>query len=789
MAGGFDYFLLQLRYVLKKIKLRPLGYIISAVSIALALAVVDSIFHIYHQAVMSDLPIRNPELIYRLTLDGPSNTQWGLSFRSLDEIKSLHLIESVTISQNKYFLLNDSSEVVEGSLVDFEYFKTMGVDFYSGYFATSNHQPGLVVSKPLWKKLKIGSNFNNTIKLNDVSIPITGVLGSSVRNLPGSEKSSIWLNPAAYLLIDPSATIFDNKGLSFFNTFIKIKRNSKQQDVIKLLDVVLDKWMSVEPEMQTSGASDKLKLSIKSIHNTRVGKFNNALPVYVFFTASTLLLLSLSLLSYTSLNISKLLADERSFAMQRALGIRFGHRVIQALAESICIGIPSATLGAILGAIFVSHITMFLPLEFISISIDATPNLYTFIMSITVAVIGCFMSLLVAYAFTTKRSMLGGIKSTGTSIFGKGPQRILLVFQISLSLLLINGTGITLTGLLNAWSMKLGYRPDGVMAYTYLLPKNDSEETIIAKHRAILNNIRIAYPAMMVSAGHRTPMCPPYATTKLNKYGKVSCEMIAPGWYKTLGGKLVCGNDFSDQDCNSSIVSKILVNEAFCKNKLNSTNPIGMTIDGYEVIGVIGDMRINGPDAPPRPTIYYPIQFNKTEWQSIMIRYGKYLPPTKNSIASLVHQVQPGVVIGTEKLEERLAAKLNPRRLAAWLLGASSVIAMSILAMGIFSLQKQMITSRTKEIGIRLSLGASRTQILLFSMSWSAPLTVIGIIGGCALSVITFTILKDVFVEIGSFDPYVLILAIVLIVVVTVLASIYPSIKISTVNPSDAIRE
>jgi putative ABC transport system permease protein len=380
---------------------------------------------------------------------------------------------------------------------------------------------------------------------------------------------------------------------------------------------------------------------------------------------------------------------------------------------------------------------------------------------------------------------------------------LLVMTQVALSMILLIGSGLLVRSFVQLRSVSPGFEPRHLLTMQISLRKYAQPSQSIAFYQAMLKRID-AIPGVETSAistalpptaTHQTPVLfEGYPAVALGKRPIVNLQQISADYAKTLGVPLLAGRAFTNHD-DAQSPKVAIVNQAVVRRFWPDQNPIGKRIwvgnlpGAVEVVGVLGDLRNLSLSLAPAPEVFLP--FPQLPWSFLCLSIRSAVEP--HSLVSAVrHEIaavdrdQPVIEIHTG--EELLEASQGQTRFMMFLLGVFSATAFLLAAIGIYGVIAYSVAQRTQELGIRMALGAAKTDILRLVVGNGLSLTAAGIAVGLAGSLGLTRLMSAMLYQTSATDPVTFAGSSILFTAVAALASYLPARRAARIDPTDALR-
>jgi predicted permease len=272
----------------------------------------------------------------------------------------------------------------------------------------------------------------------------------------------------------------------------------------------------------------------------------------------------------------------------------------------------------------------------------------------------------------------------------------------------------------------------------------------------------------------------------------VSIRNVTSGFFDATGVPLVAGRWFDESEFANGTTA-VLINETLARQLFAGGNPLGQLLDwaegGSEVVGVVGDIMGGSPDRPAPPAIYFPSAGNTGRAMSALVKTAgdprSLVPTVRQSVERLDPQLP---IFGSQTLQDIAVARLGTRRFAMSLFGVFAGLALLLGAVGIYGVMSFVVAQRSRELGVRLALGASRSSMMRLILSQSARLTIPGVLIGLVLALASARVLGNLLYEISALDPVTYVAVVALLILVSLAAAYMPARRATRVDPLTSIR-
>jgi predicted permease len=509
--------------------------------------------------------------------------------------------------------------------------------------------------------------------------------------------------------------------------------------------------------------------------------------------------------------LARATSRSREVGIRVALGAGRGRIVQQLMTESLLLAGAGALLGVLLGNLGLRAALALAP--------DNVPRWVDFQMDVrflafTVAITsGAALLFGFAPAWRAARSdPQGALRDSGRTTDGR-PRRLglnaLVVGEIALALLLLVCAGLLMTTVQRLQEVDPGFQPENVLAYSISLPSAtyEEEEQQLAFFEDHLDALR-ALPGVLAAGAVSAPPLGRHSGYFFHAEGAETRADDEPtpvtltrwattDYFDAIGVRLLAGRTFTLADSVEEAAPVVVVNQTFADFHWPGENPVGKRITTnpeeptwITVVGLTQDVKHYGLDTEMRPGVYLPFERSPQSIMTIVARTGIDPLALVGQARALVRERDPDVPIyGVNTMEQAIADSLWTRRAASWTLTIFAAVALLLAVSGIYGVISYGVGQRTREIGIRMALGARRAQVLRQVVSEGATLVVGGAVVGLAAAYAAARALSGFLFEVSALEPSVYAGVTALLVLVALLANLAPARRAASVDPLDSLRQ
>jgi predicted permease len=563
------------------------------------------------------------------------------------------------------------------------------------------------------------------------------------------------------------------------------------------------------PDQATRYLNNKLEATSGAIGVSDLrGRYET--PLWLLL-ATTGLVLLIACANLANLLLARASVREREMAVRLAVGAARGRLIRQLLAESLLLSVAGALLGAVLARLLSRGLIAFLSTEnhplFVGLGIDLRVLGFTAALAVGTCLLFGLLPAWRATQLTPASVMRAGGRGLTAGRERFGLRRVLVVTQVSLSLVLLVGALLFVRSLQNLLTVDTGFRAGGVVAVGMdLRPARYSKERRPLAYRELLQHVSARPGVVSAAQVDITPVSGSSWNEKVRMDGKLgesrnsNFNRVGPGYFQTMGVGLLSGRDFDGRDSATS-PKVAIVNEVFVRQFFNNANPIGRTfhVEGeagkpdpvYEVVGVVRNTKYFELREDFVPISFMPMaqKPDPEEETTLVVRTAGPMGDALTGVKAAVAEVHPEIGIEFRVLTTQLEESLTRERLMATLSGAFGLLAGFLATLGLYGVIAYMVERRRNEIGVRMALGAGRAQVVRLVLREAGLLLVAGLVVGTGLSLWAGRAASSMLFGLKPHDPGTLAAAMALLAAVALVASYGPAYRASRLDPMVALRD
>lgn len=781
-------------------------------TITLGVGATTTIFSIVHGVVLAPLPypdgdrlvtvwMRNPEQnIEEDITSWPNFADWREQGTTFDRM--------ATVRTGRWALTGQGDpEEVLGASVSRGFFELLGSPLLFGRTFRDEEVEGdpvrvTVLSHELFTRRFGGdpSIVGRTIRLNDESYEVVGVTAPGQRYPRDAE---LWM-PQAFG--EDLAQLREARGALWLPVIGRLTDGVDLATAQAEMDGVARRL-----EEQYPVVNEGVGVTLEPLHETLVGDVRT--PLLVLLGAVGVVLL-IAVVNVANLLLARGSSRSRELAVRLTLGAAHGRLVRQVLAESVLLGLVGGLAGTLLSALAIGLLPALGPAELPrleSVGIDGVVLSFALITALGASALFSVVPALQAGRTAPGTQLRDGMR--GSSSVGLARVRGgFVVAQFALALLLLVGAGLLVRSFLNLRSVEPGFEPDNVLSFTLALPpaRYPSAEPVRAFYEEIqrgiaampgvtnVGTVSTLFLSTLPNMGAITVESRPEAFEETAEFPVVQ-DAASPGLFEALGMEIMAGRAIDETDATDATAAAV-VNETFVRTFLPGLDPVGQRFcrcgpaaedpSWITIVGVAEDARRSGLDRPVRPSAFLPAAQATQRRADVVVRTAGDPLALVPAIRSLVRDMDPQLpVTRVRTLEQALSDSVAQRRFVSWLLAAFAAAALTLAAVGIFGVMAYVVGQRTREIGIRVALGAERSSILTATLREGMAHAGLGLTLGVVVSFGLTRYVRGQLFDLEPTDPATFALAAAILLGAAAVACVAPAARAASVDPMVVLRE
>jgi len=805
------------QYAVRQVRKSPGFAAIAVIMLALGIGANTSIFSVVNAVLLRSLPFSDAGRLVRVWHTPPQSSFPGISVFSISPANFLdwqsqnHVFSSMAIYGFGGFTLTggDKAEQVTASRVSAAFFSTLGARPMLGrVFSAQEDEPGhsnvVILSHRFWQD-HFGSNrdiVGRDITLDGTKYLVAGVMPPSFR-FP--DFAQVW-TPMAWT--DQEKTVRGN------HNYLAVARLKPGVD-LKQAQAEMN-TISSRLEQQYPADDKGWGALLRPLQADLVSDVRPALLVLLGAVGFILLI---ACVNVTNLSLARIFSRHKEIAIRTAMGASSARIIRQIVVESVLLALAGGALGLAYAHFGVRLIMAFLA-DKLPASMEANLDLkvlaFTAAVSVLTGVVAGILPALHLSRANVNQALKQGLGRTGSDSGGNHTRSVLVVVEVALSLVLLIGAGLMIRSFQTLRTVNPGFDARGVLTMTAGISRGkfSTANEQISFFERTLERIR-ALPSVTAAGviddvplggggSHQPIAVEGRAIVPMAEQPEVDVRRISAGYLSALQIPVLRGRDFDSSDV-AGRPSTILISASLAKQFWPEEDPIGkhITLTFFpgvvrEIVGVVGDVKGDGLDQTRAPaTLYMPLDQlappQGEQWRSssmtLLVRSSSSPEAMVSAVTNAIREIDSTIpVTNVQTMEDLVTTSLSSERFSLLLLGAFALLALILAAIGIYSVLSYSVRRRVQEIGIRLALGASLSDVLRMVIFEGLRPTLLGVLIGIAGAFALARVMSNLIYGVKPTDPLTFVSVAFLLGVVALGASIIPAYRAAKVDPLVALR-
>jgi len=848
VIGWLDTILRDLKYTFRMLARTPGFTAVAVLTLALGIGANTAIFTLLDQVLLRLLPVKDPQQLVLLTMKGRHyGNNWGGNaishpmFRDFQDHNEVFSEMFCRFPTSASLSFGRQAERVDVELVSGTYFSALGVVPALGRILTpeddrvpSGH-PFVVLNYNYWKTrfARDPQIVGKTLNLNNYNMTVVGVAqaGFDGVELGRSPKIFIPIMMQAQIIVGNPEDMLKQRRNRWVNAFGRLKPGISQQQAKAALQPFMHSMLEMEVQQKEFSRASKydrdefLKCWIDVLPGSQGRSYTRrqlTTPLWVLM-ATTGAVLLIACANLANLMLVRGASRVKEIAVRLAMGATRPRIIGQLLVESLSL----SALGGLAGlavAFWADRTLMriYLPSDSGGMNISSLPDFRVLLFNLAVTILtGVFFGLVPALQ-TTKPNIAGTLKDQAGAVVGgghNGLRKALVIAQVTLSLLLLVGAGLFVRSLANLRNLGPGFSPERLVGFqidpslsgytsermkVFYPQLSESLSSIPGVQSVGLASVRILedneWDSSMSAEG--------FTPAKPDEHAEPFMNAIGPNYFATLGVRIVAGRDFTIND-NHEVKhgpevwnwapTTVMINEKFAKKFFPGRNPIGLhlgfgtdpgTPTDMEVIGVVKDFKYTSlrDEIPEQAFVPY-LGGRYLGEMTVYLRTAADPDQLMSAVRSKVRDMDSNLPIYAMRTTEvQINNSLSTERMIASLSAVFGFLATLLAVIGLYGVMAYTVAQRTREVGIRMALGAARGNVIWMVMREVLLLVAIGVVAGVSSALALTRVVQSQLFGLTPHDPLTLALATAALALVACAAGYVPALRASRLDPMAALR-
>jgi putative ABC transport system permease protein len=795
----------DLRYAARQLRKTPAFTVLATMVLALGVASTTGIFSVVDNVLLHSLPYPDSDRILSLTSSERSTGIAGGAVSPadyLDWAAQNNVFNFMAASRGwpANVSTGDRPERLRSVVTSGDFFSLLGVRTFIGRTLTrQDSTPGndhvVVLSHGTWTRL-FGSDrgiIGHDISINGAPHTVVGVMPANF--LPDS--GDLWLPSQWGVPANPLRPAEDprsSRNSHYLDVWARLKPGVTLSQARAQMDTIARHLEKEHPDSDYDGG-----VGLVTLQDNRTSDIR---PVLLLLSVAVGFVLLIACANVANLVLARSTTRLREISLRAALGASRVRLIRQLLTESVLLALLGGLAGVLLAVWAIPALVAWSPLDIRALG-QITINRDVLAFSVAASLLSGILFGLAPALHASRVNLNETLKEGERSSSGthRRTRSTLAVAEIALSLVLLVGAGLLLKSFVRLMQVDPGFDPSHLLVFNIGLPPTSTVAQQDEFYREVVEKLQAVPAVQSAAAVSRLPLAGgnsgrSFSVAGIDKNYQADIRVSTPGYFQTMGIPLLGGRMFSDADVHSKTLVGV-VNEELVRTVFSGQNPVGKHILNFgpqlndiQIVGVVGNVRHVGLATPPRPEIYLP--FGQAHWPSVfMVVRSRISDPlqltlaAQNAVASLSKDIP---LANLQTMDDVIADSVHSRRFVMQLLSIFAGVAMLLAAIGLYGVMSYSTAQRTREIGIRMALGAHKHDVEKMVVAQGMTLAFIGIIVGGIASVGLNRMISSLLYGVGTGDPYVFAAVAGLLASIALLANYFPARRAAKIDPMVALR-
>jgi putative ABC transport system permease protein len=810
---------------------------IAVITLALGIGANTAIFSLMNQVLLKRLPVKSPDELVILLAPGPQtghvssdgDSAESFSYPMYKGLRDRNSVFSGILARYRFaasVASHGQTDRASGEVVSGNYFEVLGVRAALGRVFSQDDdrvpgaQPVVVLSHSYWTRHFGGdpSVLNKVLLINNVEMTVVGVSQSGFTGVQVGKIPDLFVPMMMTQQMTQHGETLDKWNDYWMTLLARRKPGISEQQAEAGINAVYRPLLEEQlPQIKSAWNEDKRqkflnkKITLSSgAHGRTIAQDGSGEQLITLFVMVALVLL-IACTNVANLLLARGASRQREFAIRTAMGASRGRMIRQLLAESLLCAFGGGALGILLGTWLMRILT---PIVVASAGVQGLtekldPNVLTFAIGVTV-LCGIFFGLIPAWR-VTRLGVSDVIKDQGSTASASashvGFRKVLVAGQVAFTMLLLAGAGLFMRSLWNLRNQDLGLKTDNVITFS-IQPSLNGYDT--PRSIALFDQLRARLAALpgvrSVGTGDVPTLSGDDEGSNITVEGgpqlaeelqDVDHDGVSPGYFATLGIPLLSGREFTEAD-GTAAPKVAIASEAMVKRFLPGRNPLGAHFafgggkvkPDIEIVGVVKDVKQEHVSSAIQPYLYVPYaQRPKLTGMTFYVRSTQDPLLLGSTFEKAVRELDANLPVYDVKTMERVVEEdLFSARMVAVLSASFAGLAALLAALGIYGVLAYVVVQRTREIGIRMALGAVAGQVRLLIVKEVGSMVLIGVAVGLPLAYGLARFSESLLYGVHAGDPAVYLSGLGFIGLIALAACLVPARRATRVDPLVALR-
>ncbi len=804
----------DLRYSLRTLFKRPGFTFVVVTTLALGIGANATIFTWIKAVLLASLPgIEQPEKLVEIWGATHNNSALSSSYVDYLDYRDQNNVLSGLVAHQVLPLnlgRSEKPERVWGAIVSGNYFDVLGVKALIGRTflpeedRTPNTHPVVVIGYGLWER-RFASDPNvlgRTITLNEHDFTVIGVVPKDFASPFAGLALDVWTPVMMKDYVARPHFSLTDRGSRWLMVMGRLRPGATVPQAQANIAAIASHLQQEYPQ-----TNEQMSVAVYSVLQSPFSLKQDTRPALAILMAAVAVVLLIACANVANLLLARAASRRKEIALRLALGGSRGRLVRQMLTESFVLASLGAALGLAIAFWTARSLAAFLPPYASRVTFDTRPDVVVFAFTLGLTVITTLLFGLAPTLHASKQDLVTAMKDN-TSTVGRGPRKVslrhaLVITQVALSMVALISAGLFVRSLRQAYKADPGFDPHGVLLASFdpfLSGYDESHGRDF--YRRLVERVRTLPGIQSATLARRLPFTGDgiaFASVAIDGYApakdedmRLNYETVGPQYFQTMRIPLAHGRDFDERDQDGA-PGVVIINVTMAGRYWPGGDALGsrikLTKDWLEIVGIAKDVKNRSLSEAPQPFLYLPLLQDYRSNMILVARTPTEPQQVSKAVRAVVAALDPGMpIFDVKTLEEHVGVSLYLQRMAATLLSIFGLLALSLAAIGLYGVMAYSVSQRTRELGIRISVGAERRDIFKLILGHGLVISVVGLLAGLVAALVLTRLTAKLLYGVSATDPVTFIVIALLLLCVAMLASYFPARRATKVDPMIALR-
>jgi predicted permease len=799
----------DLRFTLRQLRKNPIFTITVTTMVALGIGATVAIFAFVDAALFKPLPYQNPSRLVFVTGTTPDIPRAALSYPDYLDWKNLNRVfDSMDVYGQRGHVISTSAgmEMVESARVSAGFFRTLSIgpvlgrDFYPGEDLPEAPRT-LILSYASWQKRFGGKQeiIGQPITLDETPYVVIGVLPQYFHFAPLG-------NAEFWTTLNPGAGCFTRRSCRFLSGIARLKDGAAIKTALDDVTRIARDLEAQYPDSNRNHGATVVPLSEVIVGDVK--------PILLLLLGGSALLLLIACINVASLLLVRSETRRRELSVRRALGATRARLIRQLVIEGVVIVVVGSIAGLVTSHWAMQILKGLIPTGMMAgmpylTDLGLNPRVLMFALAVAAFAVALF-SLTPALRLSTldvREGMAEAARGSAGTVWTRIGSK-LVILELTTAMVLLVGAGLLGKSFYRLLQVGTGFEKKHLITMKVSAPMTDygKDEQAVALGRKLVDAVKNLPGVTAVALADTLPLTFNANTTRLRFVGRdyngehneVNEREVSSDYFRTLQARLLRGRTFTDSE-DLSKPKVVIVNQTLAKKYFPSQDPIGQRIGDtklspesiMEIIGIVDDIREGPLDSELWPAVYVPINQSPNTNFAVVVRTAQAEQSLIQTVVDAIHTIDSRITISNQTtMRERInnAPAVYLRRSSTWLVGGFAVVALLLGVVGLYGVIAYSVSQRTREIGIRIALGAQRSNVYRLILKEASALVLAGIVIGVGCAIVAASLIRKLLFGTQPWDITMLVCVAAVLGTSALLASFLPARRAASVDPVTTLR-